>query len=58
MIKTFSKQVERGHSQYLQDSQRNEDRSRGFDVNGSSNGVQKLGGAVGFETLVAGPEQR
>ena len=55
MIKTLGERVEREHGQYLRDSQRIEDRSSGFDVNASSNGVPKLGGTVDFETLVAGP---
>ena len=55
MIKTLGKRVERGDSQDLRDSQRIEDRSSGFDINASSNGVPKLGGTVDFETLVVGP---
>ena len=55
VIKTLGKWIERGHSQYLRDSQRNEDRSSGFDINGSSNGVPKLGGTVDSKTLVVGP---
>ena len=55
MIKTLGKWVERGHSQYLRDSQRIEDRSSGFDINASSSGVPKLGVTVDFETLVVGP---
>ena len=55
MIKTLGERIEREHSQYLRDSQRIEDRSGGFDVNGTSNGAPKLGGTVDFQTLVAGP---
>ena len=55
MIKTLGERVEREHSQYLRDSQRIEDRSGGFDVHATSNGVPKLGGTVDFQTLVAGP---
>ena len=31
------------------------DQRSGFDINGSSNGVPRLGGTVDFRTLVAGP---
>ena len=31
------------------------DRSSGFDIHSSSNGIPRLGGTVDFETLVAGP---
>ena len=31
------------------------DQISGFDVNGSSNGIPRLGGTVDFRTLVAGP---
>ena len=51
MIKTLGKWVERGHGQYLRDSQRIEDWSSGFDINASSDDVPKLGGTVDFETL-------
>ena len=44
--------AERGHSQYLQDSQRIEARRSGFDINAC---VPKLRGTVDFETLVVGP---
>ena len=53
---TLGERVERERSQYLRDSQRSEDRSSGFDVNASSNGVYtRLGGTVDLRTLVARP---
>ena len=54
MSKTVDEWVEQ-ERQYLQGWQRIEDRSNGFNVNASSNGVPRLGRTVDFRTLVAGP---
>lgn len=52
VIHTLSERVEKEHSQYLRDSQRNEDRSTVMDPSGNS--LPQLGGEVDFQTLVSG----
>lgn len=52
VIHKLSDRVEKEHSQYLRDSQRNEDRSAVIDPSG--NPLPAFGGSVDFESLVQG----
>lgn len=52
VIRALSDRVEKEHSQYLRDSQRNEDRSAIMDPSGAS--LPQFSGEVDFQSLVSG----